>query len=170
MAALNKPSGSVRMWTETTEGRKYVHEISKKVVSRVAPEEVDLFEELLQQYFDNPHASALDSKAGDDPLGSGLAEPLLAATPAAAAMASAVIGFLVNEVMKAAQKETATMIKEKIPGLFVPDKKTGGSPPVTKEQLDQIKNLARNQANLFGFTAENAEKMTNALIESLTLL
>ena len=104
MAALNKPSGSVRMWTETTEGRKYVHEISRKIVSQVAPEEVDLFEELLQQYFDKPHASAVDSKAGDDPLGSGLAETLLAATPAAAAMASAVIEFLASEVIKATQE------------------------------------------------------------------
>ena len=62
------------------------------------------------------------------------------------------------------------MIKERILGLFDPEKKSGEPPPLTKEQVDWIKNLARKQVNLFGFTADNAEKMMSALLKSLNVV
>lgn len=156
------------MWTETKDGRDFIYEISKDVVSQVAPEEMDLFDELLQQYFENLQPPP-QSPPIDDPLGSGLAEIMVAATPAAAAMASAVLGFIVGEVIKVTKEESASLIRKKIHDLFDPKESSEGSPPLTKEQLELVKKLARKQASRFGFTADKAEMMANALIGALTL-
>jgi len=42
------------MWTETTEGRKFIQEISRGIVGEVAPEEMDMFDELVMEYFQDP--------------------------------------------------------------------------------------------------------------------
>lgn len=157
------------MWIETKEGRDLIREISKDVVSRIAPEEMDLFEELIQQYFENPNPPPPSPQFEDDPLGSGLAEIMVAATPAAAAMASAVLGYILNEVITATKEETAGLIRGKIRALFSSKGQPEDSPPLTQEQLELVKKLARKQASRFGFTANKAEMMANALIGALTL-
>lgn len=70
------------MWTETTEGRKFVQEISKSLVIQIAPEELDLFDELVEEYFQDPTPPNVSSSTPDDPLGFGSAETLVAITPA----------------------------------------------------------------------------------------
>lgn len=157
------------MWTETQNGRELIHEISKDVVSQVAPEEVDIFEELFRQYFERPEPPSQSHLIEDDPLGSGLAEVISIATPAAAAMTSAVLGYLAGEVLKAAKEESAGLIRKKIHDLFNPEGPSEGPPPLTKEQLELVKKLARKQAIRFGFTDKKAELMASALIGALTL-
>jgi hypothetical protein len=165
------------MWTQTPEGRKLVQEISKDIVVEIAPEEMDLFDELIMEYFQDPTPPNLSAKPKDDPLGFGLGEVLIAATPAVAAMVDVVLNYLINESIKAAQGESAEFIKRKIKGLFNPEKKeektskTGQDDvePLTKEQLEQVKKLARKQAIKFGIGSDKAEKMANALIGSLAL-
>ncbi len=155
------------MWTETTEGHKFIEEISRGIITQVAPEESDLFDELLQEYFDHPQPPTPLTSASDDPLGFGLAETLVAVTPAAAAMVSAVLSYLLTEAIKAAQEESATAVKKKIKALF--NSEDEAPSPLTEEQLEQVKKLARKQAIQFGLNAKQAEKMANALIGSLAL-
>jgi hypothetical protein len=168
------------MWTETTEGRAVIKEISKGVVTQIAPEELDLFDELAQEYFEDPTPPDLSSPARDDALGFGLAETVVAVTPTAMAMVTAVLGYLLTEAIKVTQQEGATAIKAKIKALFNPEedanqaegsttKKDKDFPPLTKEQLEQVNKLARRQAMVFGLDAEQAKLMANALIGSLAL-
>lgn len=165
------------MWTQSSEGHKLIQEISKNIVVEVAPEEMDLFDELVVEYFQDSTPPDLSAKPKDDPLGFGLGEVLIAATPAVAAMVDVVLNYLVNEIIKAAQGESAELIKRKIKVLFNPEKKDEktGKPgqddvvPLTKEQLEQVKKLARKQAIKFGIGPDKAEKMANALIGSLAL-
>ena len=164
------------MWAETAEGRKFVEEVSKNIVTQVAPEELDMFDELVEEYFQNPTPPDRSATASDDPLGFGLGETLAAVAPAAAAMVSAVLTYIVTEAIKAGQEETTAIVKQKIKALFNPDKESPGQktdkeiPPLTKEQMEQVKKLARKQAIQFGIKPEQAEKMANALIGSLALV
>jgi len=164
------------MWTQSSEGHKLIQEISKGIVMEVAPEEMDLFDELVMEYFQDPTPPDLTAKPKDDPLGFGLGEVLIAATPAVAAMVDVVLNYLMNEIVKVAQGESAELIKRKIKDLFNPKKEEkidksdeDDVVPLTKEQLEQVKKLARKQAIKFGIGPDKAEKMANALIGLLAL-
>jgi hypothetical protein len=157
------------MWTETTEGRKFIQEISQSLVTQVAPEELELFDELMEEYFQDPTPPDLSTTTNDDPLGFGLAETLVAVTPAAAAVVSGMLTYLLTEVIKATQEETAAALKKKIKAFFNPEKDEP-VPILTEAQLERVKRLARQQAVQFGLTTKQAEKMSNALVGSLALV
>ena len=165
------------MWTETTEGRKLVQEISRGIVDQIAPEELDLFDDLVLEYLQNPAPPNLSPKQKDDPLGFGLSETLVAVSPAAAAMVSAALNYLMTEVIKATQDESADLIKKKIKALFNPEKediapahkKSKDISPLTKEQLEQVRKLAIKQAIVFKIAPDKAQKMADSLIGSLAL-
>jgi len=165
------------MWTETTEGRKFIQEVSKSIVVQIAPEELDLFDDLVSEYLQDPTPPDLTTGAKDDPLGFGLAETLVAITPAAMAIVNIVLNHLMTESVKAAQEESAEVIKKKIKALFNPEKKDDRSankletdlPPLTKEQLEQVRKLARKQAIAFGIAPAKASQMVDALVGSLAL-
>lgn len=165
------------MWTESLEGRKLIQEIAKSIVLDFAPEEMDLFDELVSEYFHDPTPPDLTTSPQDDPLGFGLSEALIAATPAVAAMVNAVLNHVLSESIRAAKEESAEVVKKKVKNLFHPEKEAekpakkddGEIRPLNKEQLEQVKKLARKQAIQFGIKPDKAEKMANALIGSLAL-
>ena len=76
--------------------QKLIAEISKTIVGEVAPEEIDLFDELLHDYFADPAPPDLTAKPVDDPLGWGAGEVMVDATKATAAMVSASLGFIAD--------------------------------------------------------------------------
>ena len=165
------------MWTETTEGRKFIQDVSKSIVVQIAPEELDLFDELVEEYFQDPTPPDPTTAATDDPLGFGLGEALVAVTPAAMAVVNIVLNHLMTESFKAAQEESSEVIKKKIKALFNP-KKIGGEPasrvetdlpPLSKEQMEHVRKLARKQAIAFGIAPARASKMVDALVGSLAL-
>lgn len=165
------------MWTDTPEGRKLIQELSKGIVAETAPEEMDLFDELVTEYFQNPTPPDLSAKPKEDPLGFGLNELLIVVTPAAAEIVRSVLNHLMTETMEAAKDESAEMVKKKVKKLFNPENKNekpakkddGEVRPLNKEQLEQVKKLARKQAIKFGIGPDKAEKMANALVGSLAL-
>jgi len=154
------------MWIYTTEGQTLVRGIAKDVVAQVSPAEIDLFDELWQQYAANPRPAA-PAGGSDNPLGSGLGYDLPATTTAAGAMVSAVLSYLLAEFIKITQEETAGMVKEKLKSLF--SSKPKGRAPLTEQQLKLVKRLAEKEAIKFGIDPEEAEKMARALIGSLAL-
>jgi hypothetical protein len=154
------------MWTETTDGRQLITDLSKQMVTQVAPEELDLFDELIEEYFDDPSPPDLSESDDDDALGFGLNEVVVAITPAAAAAASSAVGYILTEVLKSAQEESAAVLAKKVRKLFDPKDKTGA---LTTEQLRQIRRLALSQAKVFGMEAGQARSMADALVGSLAL-
>jgi hypothetical protein len=174
----NKFQKEEPMWTKTTEGRELIQEISKRVVNQIAPEELDLFDELVLEYFQNPSLPDELSKQKDNPLGFGLGETLIAISPAAAAMVNAVLSYLMTEVLKTAQDESAELIKKKVKELFNPEKDNDSAfvhknkkdiPPLTKEQLEQVRKLAIKQAMAFKVAPDKAQRMADSLIGTLAL-
>lgn len=166
------------MWTETDEGRQYVKQISKGIIDQVAPEESDLFDDLITDYFQNPVPPDLSDPGKDDPLGFGLGEILIAATPAAAAIVSSVLNYLMTEAVKTGKAEAAEVLKQRIKSLFHPEEnkdKAGGNkdhkdiPPLTREQLVEVKRIVHQQAAKFGLSPGKAELMAAATIGTLAL-
>jgi hypothetical protein len=166
------------MWTQTPVGHKLIHDISKDLVMDFAPEEMDLFDELVVEYFHDPTPPDFSAKPVDDPLAFGLDEVLVAVTPAAAAMVHAVLNHLMAESLNVAKEEGAEAVRKKIRGIFKNEEQQDEKPvkkdnkeirPLNREQMEQVKKLARKQAIQFGIKPDKAEKMANALIGALAL-
>ena len=159
------------MWNQTPEGDAFVRELSKGLVEQFAPEELDMFDELYSEYQENPTPPAPDS-GSDDALGSGLGEILVAVTPAASAMVTTVVSFVLGEVLKASQNEASEKIKQKVKAVFNPNPAPSAKEdavPLSQEQLDQVRKLAAKRAMDFGLPANQAKKMALALVGSLSL-
>jgi hypothetical protein len=155
------------MWIQTPEGDQFVQELSKQLVSRFAPEELDVFDELYDDYRKHPTAPQVGGSS-DDALGSGLGEVIVAVTPAASAMASAVLSFVLSEVLKAAQDESSEKIKAKVKSLFNP-KAPEKAAVLNQDQLEKVQRLAAKRAVDFGLSPEQAKQMSLALVGSLSL-
>lgn len=158
------------MWSDSPEGKTLIEGLARDLLNDVAPEEMDMFDELAQDYFAD--ASPPDFKKGpaDDALGFGMGEMLTAATPALMAVASGVIGYIVQEVFQSAQQETI------IAGLKAllrrrAEQTTAAAPSIrlTEAQLAHIRQIALQQAEAYGLGQAEAEQMVHALIGRLVL-
>jgi hypothetical protein len=151
------------MWSDTPEGRELIMEVSKCVVAEVDPEELPLFDELMESYLADPHSSGTDS---DDQLGFGLGEFVSMVTPAAGAAVSAVLTYILNEVIKTTQEEGAKAITKRIKDWLSSET---GTKALTADQLKRIQEIVMQQAALFDMDPSKAMLMASALVGSLAL-
>ena len=153
------------MWTDTPEGRELVTRVSQDLVSQVAPEELDLFDELIADYYANP--SPPSRSGSDDPLAFGLEGMLVAATtPAAAAMVTTAISYIATEVLKVTQEESIKSLLTKIRAYFHPKDKAKA---LTPAQLRQVYEATRGEAAAFDLPPEEADRLARALVGTLVL-
>jgi hypothetical protein len=172
------------MWTDTQDGRKLVAEITYEVVGEVAPEEQEIFDELLQEYYQPAKPAA--RRDSDDPLGFGLEGVVSMATPAAAALVATFLNHLLDEAVKTFQDESVEAVKQKIAALFhrTKDKETAedkSAAPAAgakvepapvgfdRDQLAAILKAAKDEARKRGASKDEAEQMANALFVRLAL-
>jgi hypothetical protein len=154
------------MWTETSEGRALIADLSKSIVIKVAPEELDLFDELMGEYFEDPAPPDLSISDDDEALGFGTGEALVVVTPAVAAAVSGVATYILKEVLKTVQQESASILTRRVKNFFNPREKPD---ELTKAQMAQVRNLVLEQALAFGMDADQAQGLSNAVIGSLFL-
>ena len=158
------------MWTDTVEGHKLVKELSRMIVEEVAPEELDLFDELLLEYYQNPSESITTKTKADNPLGFGLFENITASTTVIAPIVKSALDYLLSETIKVSQEESASLVKEKIKTVFKRDQADAEElDPLTKAQLRKIYRLARARAIDAGLKPKKAATMARALVGSLSL-
>ena len=154
------------MFTDAAEGQDFARALSREVVEKFAPEELEMFDELYADSMAYPPGPA---KAGsDDDLGFGADSLIVVATPVVSAAVRAVLTFLVTEVIKASKEETSGLIQNKLKALLNPAKKDGPA-PLTQEQLIMVKKLAVKRAREMGMKEEKANELALALIGSLAL-
>jgi hypothetical protein len=154
------------MWGDTPEGQELIQEVSKRIVAEVDPEELALFDELMESYFANPHPSSPEK---DDPLGFGLGEFVSLVTPAAGAAVSAVLTYILyilNEVIETIQEEGARAITKRIRDWLNSEP---AAKALTAEQLKRIQEITIQQAELFDMDITEARLMASALVGSLAL-
>ena len=149
-----------------------VSDISRDVLSEVAPQEMPLFRAASQTYFRNPSAS-LTQKSGDDMLGFGAGEAVTLLTPYLLPATAEVIKFLAEEVKKAVSEEGASLIGEKVKSLFKkyrnPDESKNKVPPLTVEQLAQVQAIAMKEARRLRLSDKNTKLLANAIAGSLAV-
>ena len=154
------------MFTNSAEGQEVVRSLSKQVVEKFAPQELEMFDELYEESLVVPPGGV---KAGqDDELGFGADTLMVLATPVVSAAVQTVITFLVTEVVKAGKEETTAMIQKKVKALLNPEKKAGPV-PLTQDQLLMVKKLAIKRAREMGMKEEKANQLALELIGSLAL-
>jgi hypothetical protein len=153
------------MWINTLEGKQAVTELSKELVAEVAPEELELVDELLDDYYANPAVH----ETKDNPLGFG-SEVLAAATPVIAMTLQTLFTFILNEVWVSAQKESAILIAEKMKSLFNPTQKQAEpSLGLTREQLEKAKQLVKKEAIRGGMKPKKAEELALKIVGRIAL-
>ena len=150
------------MSTNNTTDRDLITEISKKIVADVAPEEIDLFNELLLDYFADPAPPDLTARPMDDPLGWGAGEVMVDATKATAAMVSASLGFIgdATKDQSGSQIQHYLAAKQQNPTI---------QPLLNPDQLAALRQVAFVTASQYGMDGERAQAMVNAMLVSLML-
>lgn len=142
--------------------QKLIADISKTIVGEVAPEEIDLFDELLHDYFANPAPPDLTAKPVDDPLGWGVGEVMVDATKATAAMVSASLGFIADST----QDQTGSQLRQY---LAAKQQDPATSPLLSSDLLGALRQVALTTARQYGMEAERADAMVNAMLVTLML-
>lgn len=142
--------------------QELVAEISKTIVREVAPEEIDLFDELLHDYFTDPAPPDLTAKPADDPLGWGAGEVMVDATTATAAMVSASLGFIADST----QDKTGGQLRQY---LTAKQQDPATRPLLSSDLLNALRQVALTTARQYGMDAERAEAMANAMLVTLML-
>lgn len=153
------------MWNETPESKQLVTKVSKELVADIAPEELELVDELLEDYYSNP----VVHRGSDSPLGFG-SELLAASTPVIAMALQTLFNFVLNEVWVSAQKEGAVLIAQKMKALLNPSKETAEPAlGLTREQLEKAKRLIKKEAIRGGMKPKKAEDLATKIVGRIAL-
>jgi hypothetical protein len=153
------------MWTDTPESKEIVTELSRELVAEIAPEELELVDELIDDYYANPTIH----EAKDNPLGFG-SELLAASTPVIAMALQTLFNFILNEVWVSVQKESAVLIAQKMKTLFHPTKeKADPALGLTREQLEKAKKLIKREALRGGMKPKKAEDLALKIVARIAL-
>ncbi len=145
--------------------RKLVEALALVVVTEVAPEEAEFFDELAAKVYAQPATDRKDKN--DEVLTFGLEGLVTSLSPAAIAMVSAVLPFIVKEILLPGLKDAGSEeVKKWLLALFrrgKPDE----VPALTGAQLRRVQERARAEAIAFGVDQTTAERMAKALVGTL---
>jgi hypothetical protein len=105
-------------------------------------------------------------------LGFGAAEAVTLLTPVILAVSGDVIKFLVAEAQKALQSESSSLINETVKAWFgkfrqTDEKKT--PPPLTADQLEQVRKIAIKKAQQLKLSEKNTKLLADAIVGSLAV-
>jgi hypothetical protein len=84
------------MELKATEERELIIALSKRIVEQTDPDEMEIFDELIEDYFFDPTPPDMSDRARNDALGFGAGKLMIATTPAAAAVARVVWPFILQ--------------------------------------------------------------------------
>ncbi len=150
------------MWLTTDRGREIVIGFSREVVREVAPAEMPIFDEMAREYIATPEPPDLKMESGDDPIGFGSDSFLAAATPAAMAMAVAVLTHVLGEGLRKLESLSRAAILDWIRQALRPE-----SSALSEKQLEHVGKLAFDVALKYGIPRDQARVMTDALFIAL---
>jgi hypothetical protein len=147
-----------------------VAELARLALEEAAPEELVLFPETAEEYFQDPQA-VLDPKRRDEALGFGLDIAML--TPYVLAIVSPVIQFLVSTVAEAVGEEAKPLMIRMVRRLFrqsgpASEKAAGEAPaPLSAQQARQVRDLAYRRAKGLGLEDDQAALLADSVVGGL---
>ena len=147
-----------------------VTEVARDLLAQLAPQEKALFRPISESYFKNPEKTLSDNQAKDEMLGFGAAEAVTLLTPVILAVSGDVVKFLFAEAQKAMQSESSNLINETVKSWFgkfrqKDDKKS--PPPLTAEQMEQVRKVAILKAKQLKLSEKNTKLLADAIVGSL---
>lgn len=158
---------------ENTPINSLVSEISRNLISEVAPQELPLFRATSEAYFKNPDKVLTAKSGNDDILGFGTGEAMILLTPVALAITTKVINFLIEEVKRSAKEESANLVSETVKAFFKKfrqEKEEGNKiPPLSSEQLTRVQEIAIKEARRLKLSEKNVKLLANAIVGSLAV-
>jgi hypothetical protein len=154
--------------SETQIDNRLVTDLARDLIVQVAPQEGPLFRPNSEAYFKDPQ-QALQRQAGkDEMLGFGDGGVVTFLTPIVLMVTTEVVKFLIEEVKKSAAAEGAGIISEAVKSLFKKFRpKNNKVPPLTPEQLDQVKKLATKKAIQLKLSDSKAALLADSIVASL---
>jgi hypothetical protein len=160
-------SGRFFMWTDNAEDRALITDLTRQVVAEVDPDELSLFDDLLQEYFTESTPPVEREMIAGEEMGFGMGEMSSSTTPAAATLVTTVLNHLLTEALKLNPDETQEALKPKVKALFN-GKSRIGTGPLPKEQVERTRSLIIKQAKSLGWATEEAKRAADTLLGSLT--
>ena len=147
-----------------------VSAVARDLIIELAPQEKALFNSISEAYFKNPEKTLAEQRARDEMLGFGAAETITLLTPILLSVSSDVIRFLFAEAHKAMQSESSNLIGEAVKSWFgkfhkPEDKKA--PPPLTPDQLEQVRKIALRKAKELKLSEKNTKLLADAIVGSL---
>jgi hypothetical protein len=158
-----------------------IAELSRRVVSEVAPKERRVFQPISEAYFKNPEKT-LKGEGGDDELiGFGMGEVALILTPFIIDIVKDVLKDLLKDSMKDSFKKNAPTLVEKLKAFFGNLFGSNSSDsistqsavqlllPLEQGQLVQARQRAYNRAIYLGVDENKASLIADSVVNTLQL-
>lgn len=149
-----------------------ISELSRDLISEVAPQELPLFRATSAAYFKNPDRVLTTQAGKDDLLGFGTGEAMMLLTPVALAVSTEVVKFLVEEVKKSTREESKILISETVKAFFKrfrKEKEENKMPTLSPEQLAQVQEIAIKEARRLKLSEKHVKLLANAIVGSLAI-
>lgn len=147
-----------------------VTDLGRDLISQIAPQEIPIFRANSEAYFKDPQKTLSARVGKDEALGFGIGEAAAFLTPIALAVITEVVKFLAEEVKKSLATETSSVINEMVKKLFKrfhPAEKKEASQALTKQQIEQIRQLSFAKARQLNLTEGQANLLADTLVASL---
>jgi hypothetical protein len=151
--------------------QELVTELARLVLEQAAPEELVLFPETAEEYFQDPQA-VLDPRRRDEELGFGL--DLAELAPFVLAVATPVIRFLASTAAEAVGEESKPLVARIVRRLLRrPDpasEAAGDVPaPLGADQARQVREIAYQRARSLGLAEDQAALLADSVVGSLVV-
>jgi hypothetical protein len=144
---------------ETTQ---LVDAVSLELVGQFAPKELEIFDDLAQDFHDDP--TPPEAKRGpESPLGFGLDAAMIATSPAVMAAVTACVAFVMNAAADALKDQTKGFIQEQVKKLFKGSQADPAKFNLTADQLKHVEELAAKEARRFGLKKAEADRLAAVL-------
>lgn len=155
------------------EEQNLLSDISRELIADIAPQELPLFRATSVAYFADPERVLKVRASSDAMLGFGVDPAILSWTPIVLTVTSAIIDFLREEIKASAKEETSGLVGAWVKQLFKkfrpPDDGGGAVPPLTPEQLAQVREQALKKARQLKLPAGQAGMLADAIVGSLAV-
>lgn len=147
-------------------------ELARRVVRKIAPEELSSFDIVAAPYLDNPKAAERRLRqAHDDPLGFGPADIVAMATPVIALVSGSVITAVSDSIGNAVRDGAGGVLRKawrKVRGKQ-PEPLELPAAPLNAAQLAEVRQIALERALSLGMKRQKAEALADAVVTALVL-
>jgi hypothetical protein len=145
-----------------------VRELSRDVVTELAPRELPVFEVVIRTYLEHPRRTARMVEAGDDdPLGIGVDSLAAMVTTLAIVAASAVAGAVSQFVVENTYRGGRRLVRRMLGSRSRTEIEIAAIRALTVDQLAAVRQMVYERALAHGSDAEQAGRIANSVIAAL---